>query len=107
MHCHEAELQKLAQLVVAPAEVIDPNRGIDQDQASVSSRRRGAGSSSGSLPPNLASRLALSRSINAFNPSRTIAERSFEPISFMALASSSSSMFIVVRIPNSRHMHQI
>ena len=61
-------------------------------------RRRGIGFSCGSLPPNLARRRAASRSTIAFNPWFTNASTSDIPEYSRAFASSSSSIFSVVRM---------
>jgi hypothetical protein len=86
---------------VAGTEVADPNRRIDRDRASdylATRRRRGADLSRGSLPPSRASRRALSRSINAFNASRTKAVLSRSPVRASASSRSRSSKANVVRI---------
>ena len=61
-------------------------------------RLRGTGLRSGSLPPSRASLRALSRSINAFNASRTSADFSFTPVKASAFSSNASSRVKVVRI---------
>ena len=65
--------------LVTHAEVIYPDRRIDQDHAG-SGRRRGATFNSGSVPPNSASRRALSRAINALSASRTSADLFIRPV---------------------------
>ena len=95
-HC--APFQQIDKLSISTAKMVDPHRGVDQDQVPISWRRRGATFSFGWLLPSFARRLALSRSMSAFRPSRNNAERSSEPVSLMALASRSSSRFTVVRI---------
>ena len=63
-------------------EMIDPNRGIDEnhgDQAA--GRLRGMGRSFFSVPPNLASRRLLSREIRASSPRRTRVVFSLIPVS--------------------------
>src|SRR5205823_9498164 len=80
---------------IQPAEVIDPDRGIDQNQRG---RRRGIGRNCGSVPPSRANRRAASRSISAFSASRTRADFSCTLVNCSALASNSSSIAIVVRI---------
>ena len=71
--------------------------GIRHNHAG-SLRRRGIGFSCGSLPPNLARRRAASRSTIAFNPWFTNTSTSDIPEYSLAFASSSSSMFSVVRM---------
>jgi hypothetical protein len=61
----------------AGAQMIDPDRGVDEDQAIF---RRGVGARSGSEPPRRASRRALSLSIRAFKASRTRLDFSFRPV---------------------------
>jgi hypothetical protein len=60
-------------------QVIDPDRSVDQNHFLAARRRRGA-ESLGSLPPSRAKRRAASRSINAFNASRTSADFAFSPV---------------------------
>src|SRR6266702_2702473 len=96
MREHLPPLKQLLQCDVALAEVIDPNRSIDQDHFAV--RRRVTGINSGSLPPRLASRRALSRSISAFNASRISADFSLMPVNEAAFAINASSSAIVVRM---------
>lgn len=100
MHDDNAALEKIDQLRIAAAQVVDPHRCVNQDQDPVSERLRGETFRLGCVPPRRASRLALSRSISAFKPSRTIADRSKGPASRVALASKSSSIVIVVRTIN-------
>ena len=92
-------LQQPLECGIVPAKVIDPYRGINQYHRAA--RRRGATVNSGSLPPSLASRRALSRSISAFNASRSSADRSLIPVKVVAFATRASSKATVVR------MHQI
>lgn len=98
MHHHGRTLQQVDKPRVATAEVIDPHRSVDQDQAGRSVRLRGAAFNASWTPPIRASRLALSRSISAFKASLKTAVRSMGPVSLMALASNSSSMLMVVRM---------
>ena len=100
MYDGSAALEEIDKLCIAAAQVVDPYRGVDQDQGLVSERLRGEAFRLGCVPPRRASRLALSRSISAFKPSRTIADRSKGPASRVALASKSSSIVIVVRTIN-------
>src|SRR5205814_9459384 len=71
-----------------PVQMIDPDGGIDEDQAG--RRRRGA-FARGSLPPRRASRLALSRAIRARRPSWIRAVRSCVPVRRRASSISRSS----------------
>jgi hypothetical protein len=87
----------VGQYGIAGPQMVDPNRGIDQDHPGIGRRRAGA-CSPGSLPPKRASRRALSRSIKAFNASRTKLDFSVNPVNAWALAISSSSRARVVRI---------
>jgi hypothetical protein len=96
MHEHAPVIQKHGKVRVAVAPVIDPDRGVDQDHAE--GRRRGVAFSLGCVLPRRASLRALSRSISARSPSRITVVRSTGPSSRVALASSSSSMSIVVRM---------
>ena len=98
VHHHTAAFEQRGQLRIMAAQVIDPHRGIDEDQGLAGWRLRTATVRFGWLPPSRASRRALSRSISALSASRTMAERSGGPASLMALASSASSMLMVVRM---------
>ena len=102
MHDDDTALEQIGELRIALAKVIDPDRRVDQDQDEVSWRLRGAAFSWGWVPPSRARRRALSRSMRALRPSRTIADRSRGPVSLTALASRSSSMLMVVRMSGSR-----
>jgi hypothetical protein len=86
---------------ISPAQMVDPYRCVDENQDLILCRRRGATFRLGWLPPSLASRLALSRSMRALRPSCSNVERSSEPVNLMALAIRLSSRFTVVRIENS------
>src|SRR3972149_7798162 len=97
MRQRPAGVQQFHQRRLTGAQVVNPNRTINQDHAG-SDRRRGTGRNPGSVPPNFANRPALSLSINALTPSRTSAVFSFTPLTRCALARSSSSMFSVVLI---------
>jgi hypothetical protein len=44
-------MQKIGECRVSHSQVINPDRGIDQNQAAVADRRRSAIESPGSLPP--------------------------------------------------------
>jgi hypothetical protein len=73
-----AAVEQAGKVCVVVAQVIDPHRGVDQDQCSAD-RRRGTDVSSGSVSPRRARRRALSRSISAVSPSRTSSVFSFIP----------------------------
>jgi hypothetical protein len=93
-----AALPKLpAHLLVAGAEMVDPNRGIGQDHFRLV-RRRGTLFKSGIVPPSDANRRALSRSIKALRASRSNAVFSATPVNSWAVWISSSSRATVVRI---------
>ena len=85
MHDHRITFQQIDKLCISAAKMVDPHRRVDQDQVSISWRRRGATFSLGWLPPSFARRLALSRSMSAFRPSCNNAERSSGPVNLMAL----------------------
>ena len=70
----------------ACAQMVHPDRSVDEDHAPCVPRR-GIGAICGSLPPRRASLRALSRSIKACSAFRTIAEVSLIPHSSRALAS--------------------
>src|ERR1039458_4342207 len=82
---------------VSGAQVVDPQRGIDQDHRAWL-RRLGTPFRAGSVPPSRARRLALSLSTRARSASRTSAVFSLVPVSRWASASRSSSKASVVRI---------
>ena len=82
--------------MIAPPEVINPNRRIDQNHAAA--RRRAGALSAGCVPPNRASRCALSRWISASRPSCIRRLRSVTPVMRAACESKSSSILIVVRL---------
>src|SRR5262245_61046870 len=90
MHEHLAATEQARKKTIAAAQMIDPDRRVDQNHAG-SSRRLGGALNSGSLPPRRASRRALSRSISAFNASRTSADFSCKPVRVRASATNSSS----------------
>jgi hypothetical protein len=72
-------IEQLSERIVAGTQMIDPNRGVDQDHLGFG-RRCGIGFISASLPPRRASRRALSRSISALSASRTTADFSRNPV---------------------------
>jgi hypothetical protein len=90
--------------LIACPQMIHPDRCIEQDQAG-SGRRREAIASSGSVPPNRASRRALSRSISALSASRTTAVFSVRPVNACALARRLSSRARVVRMIGFSNIH--
>ena len=92
-----AIIEEARQDRIAVAEMVDPDRAVDQDHAA-SDRRRGATAASGSEPPRRTRRAALSRSISAFSASRTSDDFSVRPVNACARAISSSSRARVVRI---------
>ena len=98
MHDDLRPLQQADPLRVAVAQVVNPQGRGGLDQAAFPCRLRGAAFSLGCDPPSRARRLALSRSISAFKPSASIAERSIGPASLAAFASRASSMLTVVRM---------
>jgi hypothetical protein len=98
VHQDLCSLKQRDQPCVASPQVIDPHRGVDQDQAGFPVRLRGAALREGWVPPSRARRLALSRSMSALKPSLKMAVLSMGPTSLAALARSSSSTLMVVRI---------
>jgi hypothetical protein len=90
-------VQQGNEALIAGTQMIDPDRGIDQDHAEPG-RLRGTGFNCPSLPPRRARRRALSRSIKARKPSLTKAVFSATPVIRRASFSKSSSIFTVVRI---------
>jgi hypothetical protein len=72
-------IEKLSEGAVPVTQMFNPDRCIDQYQV-IFGRRRGDAFSLGSLPPSLASRRALSRSIKAISASRTKRDFSFKPV---------------------------
>ena len=84
MHDHVGSLQQIDKLCIATAKVIDPHGGVDQNQTGPPWRLRGAAFNVGCDPPSRARRLALSRSMSAFNPSLSMAVRSIGPTSLVA-----------------------
>src|SRR6266849_6140481 len=71
--------EQRAKSLVGDAQMINPNRGINEDHPRLV-RRRGIGLSSGIVPPRRASRLAASRSINRLSASRINAAVSLIPL---------------------------
>lgn len=91
------------ELLVAPSQVVDPHRRIDQHYEVFRERRRRIERSPFSVPPKAANLRALSSATRASSPAWTIAVFSLIPLRRLALASSSSSMFSVVLICMSMH----
>ena len=89
--------------VVSPAEMIDPNGGIDQDHAAFRLLLRGGRTRFLSVPPRSARRRALSRAISASRPIRTRAVFSAIPVRREAFPISASSIFSVVLICMNMH----
>src|SRR5258708_33279572 len=87
----------LLHFFVSGAEVVDPNRGICENQFDPT-RRRGIFFNSGIVPPREANLRALSRSMRAFRASRINAVFSTTPVNSWAVRMRSSSSAIVVLI---------
>jgi hypothetical protein len=77
---HLSGLEELDKRLAPGAEMVYPNRGIDQNHGGLD-RRRGGAFNPRSLPPSLANRRALSRSIRALSASLTRADFSVRPVS--------------------------
>ena len=90
------------ELPIARAQMLYPDRRIGQDHERAG-RRRGGAFSLGSVPARRANRRALSRSMSALSASRTRLDFSFTPVNAWALATSSSSRAMVVRIARFWH----
>jgi len=101
MNHHFAIYQRFLQLLVAVEKVVNPNRRINKYHAD---RLLGIGERFFSVPPRLASRLALSFAIRACSPRRTKAVFSDTPVSFFASRSKSGSMLSVVLICIMMHL---
>ncbi len=98
-------LQKRNQPDVAPAQMLHPDRGVDQYQRpSAAGRRRRIFRRRVSLPPKAASLLALSRAIKASSPACTTAVFSVIPVSCAACLSKVSLILSVVLICISMHV---
>lgn len=99
VHSNAVSYQQLCQQLIACTQMVNPDRSIHQyHNQSLSEYRRETSSTCGSLPPNNANRRALSRSIKAFKPSRTMALFSPIPIRLAACVYKSSSIVTVVRM---------
>src|SRR5215469_18633049 len=76
---HLAVAEQLREYRAGQAQMLDPDRCVDEDHAGFG-RRRGIFLSPGSLPPSRASRRAASRSTNALSASRMRADFSRIPV---------------------------
>src|SRR5687768_14996696 len=94
---HSLGIEQWGEHPTAAAEVLDPNRGVDEDHRG-GSRRRGGAFRLGLLPPKSANRRAASRSTSAFSPRLTNSDFSLIPVYSWAAASNSSSRVTVVRM---------
>jgi hypothetical protein len=97
---HDAPLLKmLAHFFVSRAQVVDPNRGVGENQFRLI-LRRGIFFNSGIVPPKEANLRALSRSIRALSASRTNAVFSSTPVNSWAIRrrSSSSARVVLIKI---------
>src|SRR5438093_159579 len=81
---------------VPGAQMVDPDRGVDQRHATRPPRRLRIRDNRFSVPPSWARRRALSRAMSASSPIRTRAVFSEIPVSLAAWRRSASSMFRVV-----------
>jgi len=107
MGTNQARFQQTRQRRVAPTEVVDPDRAVDRHHR-LPCLRRGTARSFGSLPPSLARRRALSRSISAESASFNSALRSRTPDRSCARFRRASSSVTVVRMGrSSKNRHQI
>src|SRR5262249_6075649 len=97
MNEYLALTKKPTHVLVSRAQVINPNRGIREDQFDFP-LRRGTRLRPGIVPPRDANRRALSRSIKALRASRTSAVFSATPVNSRAVRRRSSSKAIVVLI---------
>jgi len=79
VHQHPSGTEEIDKRRVPAAQMIYPNRRINQDHAG-RDRRRGGAFSAPSLPPSRAKRRALSRSISALSASRTKLDFSVKPV---------------------------
>ena len=79
MDQHEISIEQIDKVVVTATKMVNPNRGIDENQPGYGCRRAGA-AKSGWVPPRSARRRALSRSISAFKASRMSDDFSRSPV---------------------------
>jgi hypothetical protein len=103
MHQNRCFIEKRRELRLAFTEMFNPDGGIDQHHHAVAERRRGTGSSRGSVPLNAARRFAASRAINASSPACTSAVFSSIPVRRLARSIRTSSIIKVVLICISMH----
>src|SRR5680860_1837794 len=81
-----AALEQPGKRRMSDSQMVDPDRGVDEDHEG-SLRRLGTSTSSGALPPSFARRRALSRWIRARSASRTSAVFPLVPVSRCASVS--------------------
>src|ERR1700756_5181273 len=91
------QAEESAHFGVARAQMINPDRGVGEDQF-FPGRRRGTFFTPGMVPPSDASLRALSRSMRALSASRINAVFSATPVNSWAVRTRSSSRATVVRI---------
>src|ERR1700690_3527089 len=100
---HNVPLVKtLTHFLVSRTEVVDPNRGIRENQFG-RPLRRGIFFNSGIVPPRDANLRALSRSMRALRASRINAVFSATPVNSWAMRTRSSSSARVVLIGTPGH----
>src|SRR5205809_8145139 len=95
------QVKMFAQFFVARAQMIDPDRGVRENQG-FPGLRRGIFFNSGMAPPRDASLRALSRSMRALRASRSKAVFSTTPVNSWAVRTRSSSSATVVLIQISK-----
>jgi hypothetical protein len=95
---HFPVMEERSQAGVAPAEVLDPHGGINEDHAALAERRRRMGRIPFSVAPRSARRRALSRAMRASRPRRIREVFSVTPVRREARWSRESSTFSVVLI---------
>jgi len=105
---HLGFLEKRGELRISDPEVVDPDRGVDEDHADVV-RRLGIALKAGSLPASWARRRALSRSISARSACRTSALFSLVPVKRWAsrIRSSSSASVVLMLASEHRNHHHL
>jgi hypothetical protein len=95
---HFPVVEERSQAGVAPAQVLDPHGGINEDHAALAERRRRMGRIPFSVPPRSARRRALSRAMRASRPRRIREVFSLTPVRREARWRRESSTFSVVLI---------
>jgi len=90
--------EKRLQTGIAPAEVLDPHGGVNENHAAWLERRRRTDRRAFSVPPRSARRRALSLAMRASSPRRTREVFSLTPVSWDARWRRESSIFSVVLI---------